>query len=406
MLRVLLKKELLDALRDKRTLLVMGALPILLYPLLMTVIGVAMTVGKTRLEKTPLKVAVVSDDAQALLALQPVPPFTEYVKLSPHEGEARLKGRTVAAVVDAPLGASQANSRNEQAVVRVRYTKRFDESVEALARLQRVLGALEIQTLTARLEAAKLPKEFAEPVKAEVVDVDFQQDIGPFIASRMLPLMLVLMLFMGALYPAIDVTAGERERGTLETLLVAPVTPRAIMVAKYLTVVIIACVTALANLVAMGLTFAVGFRLDANLTAQLTFSPAQFAVMLACLLPTAFAVSAVTMSIASLAKNFKEAQSMLTPVSLMASMPGIVALMPGMELNVWTAAIPLVNVALLVKAVVLGTAGLVEILVCLGSIGCVAAVAMWILGRVYANESLRLTGASGFAHAIKVMRQH
>lgn len=404
-LSILLKKELVDALRDRRTLLVMLLVPILIYPVLMTVIGVAMTLGQSRLEQAPLVIGVVSDETLALLQQQQVPSFTTYQRLPAAQAQQQLRERKLAAVVEASEGAASAGATETQATVTVSYTKRFDESLEAMERVRRVLQALEKQTRKARLEKAELPAAFADPLKTQVVDVDFEEDLGPFIASRFLPLILVMMLFMGALYPAIDTTAGERERGTLETLLVAPVSPRTIMLAKYLTVVVVDCAATLANIAVMGLTFAVGFRLDAQVNAQLTFTPGQLGLMLLCLIPAAFATSAVTMSIAALAKSFKEAQSMLTPVTTLASLPGIVALMPGVELNAWTAAIPLVNVALLIKAAVLNTARVGDVLICLGSIAAVAWVAMWLLGRVFAHESLRLSGASSFGEALKTLRQ-
>ncbi len=402
---ILLKKELIDALRDKKTLLVMIVVPILLYPMLMTVIGVAMSLGKSRLEQEPLIVAVTSDDARALLEAEPAPPFTTYQRLDVDQAVQRLRERKVAAVVEAPAGAARVGTEGGQALVTVRYTKRFDASLEALERVRRVLKTLEEKTLKTRLAKAELPKDFAEPLKTEARDVDFQEDLGPFMASRLLPLILVLMLFMGSLYPAIDVIAGERERGTLETLLVAPVDPKTVMFAKYVTVVVVSSAAALANITVMGFTFGIGFRLDPSVSAQLTFTAGQLAVIFACLIPTAFAVSAVSMGIASLAKSFKEAQSMLTPVSTLASLPGIVALMPGVELNASTAAIPLVNVALLIKAVVLNTARPLDVAICIGSIVVLAVLAIRVLGKVFAHESLRLTGASGFGEALRTLRQ-
>ncbi|MBX7114534.1 MAG: ABC transporter permease [Myxococcaceae bacterium] len=402
---ILLKKELTDALRDKKTLLVMIVVPILLYPLLMTVIGVAMSLGKSRLEREPLVVAVTSDDARALLETEPVPPFTTYARLDGAQAVQRLRERKVAAVVEAPQGAAQVSTQGGQALVTVRYTKRFDASLEGLERVRRVLKTLEEKALKTRLAKAELPRDFAEPLKTEALDVDFQEDLGPFIASRLLPLVLVLMLFMGSLYPAIDVIAGERERGTLETLLVAPVNPQTVMFAKYFTVVVVSSAAALANIAVMGLTFGIGFRLDASVSAKLTFTAAQMGVMFACLIPAAFAVSAVSMGVASLAKSFKEAQSMLTPVSTLASLPGIVALMPGVELNTTTAAIPLVNVALLIKAVVLNTARPLDVAICIASVAVLAVLAMRVLSKVFAHESLRLTGASGFGEALRTLRQ-
>ena len=170
-------------------------------------------------------------------------------------------------------------------VVTVGYTKRFDRSVEGLDRLRPVVEALNQKTLAVRLEARELTLDFVQPVKLDPVDLDFQKDLGPLIASRLLPMVLLMMLILGALYPAVDLTAGEKERGTLETLLVSAVRPVDIMAAKYLTVSVIAVVTALANLGAMAATFGLGISLGGPTATTFSLTAPQVAMMFACLVP-------------------------------------------------------------------------------------------------------------------------
>ena len=230
----------------------------------------------------------------------------------------------------------------------------------------------------------------------ESVDIDFQKDLGPLVASRLLPIILVVMLFMGALYPAIDVTAGEKERGTLETLLVAPVSPLEVMAAKYLTVAVIASLATCANLAAMAATFAFGIQLGEAQTITLHFTAGQILTLLACLLPAAFMVSGVALAIASLARNFKEAQSLLTPVSVLGILPGMLALMPGIELTPLTAAVPLLNVALLVKAVTLGAVHPLEVAITLASIAICSLGALRLAANAFTSEALRFGGTESW----------
>jgi sodium transport system permease protein len=308
------------------------------------------------------------------------------------------------AIVDAPAGSRAQVAGGAQATVTVLYTERHDESTEALRRLKEVLEKVNHGALKVRLAEAKLPDAFAEPVLTQAKDIDFDQNLGPLIASRILPTLLIMMLFIGAFYPAIDVTAGEKERGTLETLLVAPVHPMQVMAAKYLTVSIISIAAAVANLLSMAATFAFGISLGESHQAAVTFAPSQLLMMAACLLPAALMVSGVSLAIAALARSFKEAQSLLTPVMLIAIFPGMAAMVPGVELNNVTALIPLLNLALLVKAVVLGTAAVVPVLITCAVIGVCALLGLKASANAFVSEALRFGGADNWRELFRVRR--
>ena len=389
-LGVLLKKELLDVVRDRRTVLLTLVLPVLLYPGLLTAMGAIIAAGKDRLKNEPLVVAVTTPDAQALLDGQPTPPRTSWQRTPRAEAEALLRDQKIAAIVDAPEGAAQAVADERQATVTVLYTRRFDRSMEALDRLRPVLEAVNTRALTLRLEARQLDPAFAAPVKLEAVDLDFQKDLGPLIASRLLPVVLLMMLFIGALYPAVDLTAGEKERGTLETLLVCPVRPVQVMAAKYLTVALVSVASTLVNLAAMAGTFGAGLSLAGPAAStSMRFSVAQVAVMLACLVPAALLVSGVSLAVASMARSFKEGQSLMTPVLLVGLAPALLSQMPGIELTWGTALVPLLNVALLVKAAVLGTASGPLVVVTAGSVLLYAVGALKWAASTFDSEVFR-----------------
>jgi ABC-type Na+ efflux pump permease subunit len=279
----------------------------------------------------------------------------------------------------------------------VLYTKRFDRSMEALERLRPALEAANTRALTRRLEARQLDPAFATPVKLEAVDLDFQKDLGPLIASRLLPIVLIMMLFVGALYPAVDLTAGEKERGTLETLLVCPVRPVQVMAAKYLTVAIVSIASTLANLAAMAGTFGAGLSLAGEASTSMRFTWSQVGVMLVCLLPAALLVSGVALAVSSMARTFKEGQSLMTPVLLVGLAPALVSQMPGIELNAATALVPLLNVALLVKAAVLGNATARDVALTVTSVlGCAALALHWA-ASAFDSEVFRFGGTPGWA---------
>jgi sodium transport system permease protein len=267
--------------------------------------------------------------------------------------------------------------------------------MEALDRIRPVLEQLNEETLSVRLEALHLEKGFVQPVKTEPLDLDFQKDIGPLLASRLLPMLLLTMLIIGALYPAVELTAGEKERGTLETLLVASVRPVEVMAAKYLTVSLVAVVTALANLAAMGATFGLGITLGPKAT-TFHLGLGQVGIMLACLVPAALLLSGVSLAVASTARTFKDGQSLMSPVLLICIAPAMLAQMPGIELNPVTALVPLLNVALLIKAAVLGTATALDVTLTALSVLAFAALALKVAASAFNSEVFRFGGTEGW----------
>lgn len=203
--------------------------------------------------------------------------------------------------------------------------------------------------------------------------------------ATMIPLVLVLMTMAGAVYPAIDLTAGERERGTMEALVVSPTSPVWILFSKYTAVVTVALLTALANLGAMSLTLwisGVGNLIfgDAVLT---TATIGQVLILL--ILFTMFFAS-LLLAVTSFAKSFKEAQAYLIPLMLLALTPGVTSLMPGIEFTPILATVPLVNIVLLAKEVLQGDAS--------WSTAAVTLVCNCIYAMASLSVASRLFGAS------------
>lgn len=382
--RVLLKKELLDLSRDRRTLVLTVLLPIFLYPGLLLLMSTIIAAGTQRLKNEPLSVALVGAPAKELLLLR-APPKTSWVFIEREEVEQQLADKRIAAAVEAPPETKRLLETDGQAVVRVLYTKRFDRSVEALDRLKPVLESLNAQTLAVRLAEKELEAGFVQPLKLEAVDLDFQKDLGPLLASRLLPTVLLVMLLIGAMYPAVDLTAGERERGTLETLFVSAVRPLDVMVAKYLTVSAAALLSALANLAAMALTFRAGLTLGPA-PVNFSLSGTQLLLMLSCMVPTALLMAGLALAVASIARTFKEGQSLMTPLMLAGMTPALLSQMPGVELTNVTALVPLLNVALLIKAAVLGNVTFTQVVLTAVSVLLCALLALFAAARAFRRE--------------------
>src|SRR6202011_3035978 len=172
--------------------------------------------------------------------------------------------------------------------------------------------------------------------------------------------MVILLCMTGAMYPAMDLTAGEKERGTMETILSSPIDRTHLVFGKFLVVLTASLATATLSVISMGGSFAIlsQFAREQSMGEGfpiLTIHPKTIVAVFVMTLPVAVLFSAVLMTISLFAKTFKEAQSYLTPMTFIVIVPAIAAVLPGIELTSKLALVPILNVSLLCKELVTGT---------------------------------------------------
>ena len=210
------------------------------------------------------------------------------------------------------------------------------------------------------------------------------------------PLMLVLMTMTGAVYPAIDLTAGERERGTMEILVAAPVSRMSLLFGKFVAVLAVAMLTAVFNMVAMLVTtYAIGF--DQFVFGENGLSLTILLQILGLLFVFASFFSAVLLSLTSFARSFKEAQAYLIPMMLIALAPGVVSLLPGVELNLSLAVVPLLNIVLLGRDVLSGETDLVLTFVVICSTVIYGLLAMSFAARIFGTDAILSGGSNSWS---------
>lgn len=211
--------------------------------------------------------------------------------------------------------------------------------------------------------------------------------------ATLIPLILILMTMTGAVYPAIDLTAGERERGTLEALMAAPVPRLGLLIAKYLAVLCVALMTAVINLTAMTIT------LQASQLGKVLLGPqglpisTVFAVLGLLLLFAAF-FSAVMLTITSFARSFKEAQAYLIPLVLLALAPGFLSLLPGLKLDGLLAITPLANIVLLSRDLLQSKADPISAATAVITTALYALAALAFAAKIFGSDAV-LYGSEG-----------
>jgi sodium transport system permease protein len=208
-----------------------------------------------------------------------------------------------------------------------------------------------------------------------------------FSLAALIPLILVLMTVTGAVYPAIDLTAGERERGTLEMLIAAPVPRIGLLLAKYVAVLTVALLTATINLLGMTIT-AHTTGLNVSLFGGGGLSP--LAVVKVLLLLALFAAffSAVLLAITSYARSFKEAQAYIIPLMLLCLVPGIICLMPSLQFTGTLAVVPLVNIVLLARDLLEGSVDPALAAAAVASTALYVVVAIGLAARIFGTDAV------------------
>ncbi|MBE5880167.1 MAG: CPBP family intramembrane metalloprotease [Lachnospiraceae bacterium] len=390
----LYKKEILDVLRDKKTLVVMILVPLFLYPgIMMLSLFVMGQINKESLEKTyeiGLCVGDYKNDIEERLRDE-----TDLFEYLFHVKEYADSSEMKADLSEGVLNASvEVIMEKDIPTFEISYIASKNDSATAASYVEDVLVSYKEQVRMDTMKAL-LPnaEQVLNPMWIKRVNVDSTEASLGSALGMFLPMILITSILMGAIYPAIDVTAGERERGTLETLMTIPVRISEVMTGKFLAVATIAIFSAVLNLGSMilvGLYMFDSIRLMAG--ADLTFSATDFIpsvlVLLAVLPIFALLVSAVCLCICIFAKSFKEANNYSTPILLVFMFASMAGILPNLELNLTTAFIPIVNIALLIKAVFVLRFDWTAILIVAVSSIIYSVLSIWFMSKLFSSEAI------------------
>ena len=381
---VIVRREVRDQIRDRRTLFMVFILPVLLYPIL--AIGLlklqaefeqkarkVLVVGTQYLPPSPRLVNPQGDGFDRSLFDSKDEAELLKVEARPAEGdwadpEQRrvlvyqvIRQGGVDAVLLVPPDIRQKLDRVKEEEIPIAFESTHEQSQTTYLRVKEVLGRWRERIVEARISERKLPTSFTEPIAVKGFDVAPQEEQGGNVWARLFPFLIVMMSLTGAFYPAIDLCAGEKERGTMETLLISPASRGEIVMGKFLTVVLASMTTALLNILSMGLTgVQMAKQLGAiNAAARATesvISPPSLASvcwMVLLLVPLSVFFSALCVALAVLAKSMKEGQYYMTPLYLVCIPLVFLTLAPGIELNLFYSLVPVTGVSLLLRALML-----------------------------------------------------
>ncbi|MDG1921522.1 MAG: ABC transporter permease [Glaciecola sp.] len=360
------QKEIKELLRDRKTLFFMVALPLLLFPLIFG--GVAYFSGKA-IEKAQSRVLTY-----AIIGGEYAPTLT--TKITESEGLKRYVTKVQSDNVSAITNLVKSekvdfvlvipNTFNDD-ILKIGQNKltlylndaglnmvqrRLNKIIDNLAESNRDKAFISLGI------AEEIQQGLLEPIVIDKISTaDKREDLGEKIGG-LIPYMIFILCLQGAMLPATDIGAGEKERGTLETLLISPISRNQLVLGKFFTIAFAGVTSAM---VTVGSLFVWGVLLSQGMAIELitefmgAISALDFVLMFAMLIPVVAIFSAVLLSMSIYAKSFKEAQGYMTPLVFIVIIPIILAMLPGIKLEGIYAWVPLMNVALAIKELIKGT---------------------------------------------------
>ncbi|MFI5336700.1 MAG: ABC transporter permease [Opitutales bacterium] len=359
-------KELKDSLRDRRTLISMIVVPTLIMPALMFGVGTIMSkvIKQARQEGTSLIILGGADSPGVVASLKAekefrvVAPAGDYRQL--------ISDKRVRVAVEIPPGFEASLRAGETKTVTIYHYEGEIKSGLGLSAVEGFFRNLREKTVATRLTERGLPATLVKPFEVKRENVAPPEKVGGNVIGGVIPYIIIILCFTGAMYPAMDLTAGEKERGTMETLLCSPVARVNIVLGKFLMVLTASITTMLLSLVSMGLSAALGLNLfggaeghgAARAAAEAgtlpLIDPMGLVGAFAMIAPVAVFFAALLLAISLFAKSYKEAQSYVSPLIIVVIMPAVVGMLPGIELTARTALVPILSLSLVCKEMLSG----------------------------------------------------
>ena len=360
MIFTIFKKELKDTLRDRRTLMMMLVIPMLIFPVIMNVFVSVSASFQEEAATKKIKIGIVGAPNNFLQTeLNAIP-------ASFGNKEVILYKDTLSMLADLKIDSLQLG-----AYVKADFNLYLDSMKPApltfyfnatdMGMQERAEGYMKIieeKAIQKRYLKLGVNHEKVKPIETTYKNIASDKEMVGKLAGGILPYIFIAFGFIGCMYPAIDLFTGEKERGTIETLLTTPVARWQILFGKMGVVVLSGLVAASCALLGLFLSIEVLDVVDNKEILNIIhsiLSPSFIILLYSLLIPLTVFFAGVMIPIAVYAKSFKEAQSIITPLNIVMVLPAMVGFFPGVELNLVTACIPVVNIVLATKELIAGT---------------------------------------------------
>lgn len=385
------KKELLDTLRDRRTLMVITLIPLLLMPVLINILSLVQKSQSDNSLEKDLKITIeTNNNGSELIKYLKLRKDVKIIdNIAPEQYNELIRDDSLDFALVFGVDFDKNIAKGKTAKIDV-----YQNSSDLLSknplykRLATTIDRYNEQILQTRLDTLGATKAMINPLETKAINVYTQTESMGKTIGGYLPYLFVIFCLMGCMYPVIDLFTGEKERGTIETILTVPVSRIEILTGKMLVASLTGIVSGILTIIGAYLTLMITPDIPELLVSIINeiLNPTTVLLIFLMLIPLTFFFSGLMIPMAINAKSFKEAQSSIQPLTFVAIIPLLIATIPTIKLNMITALIPVLNIALASREIIAGTIDYGLLAVVFGSLILFALLGIFVAARWFTQE--------------------
>jgi sodium transport system permease protein len=388
-IKLIFIKELTGTVRDKRTIIAMIIIPLIFYPLLFMGIGYFNQMGKEKSEQAISKIIIIGAEFS--------PPLAKYFQNNskieilsiPNNPLLKLQKGEAQLILIIPSDFKDRIEEGESCPLILKYDATETKSKIALKRINQAIAEYEKEIISQRLSTMHLKEEFIRPLILQTENVASPQKVIGSLLGVLLPYLIVMLIFVGAMHTAVDITAGEKERGTITTLLVSQINRVEIVLGKCFAVMLISFISMILGLIGLTLAFLSGTSIMGGIEGvEFGISFSTIFLLFLVLLPLVGLASAVLIMVGIFARNIKEASSYITPIYMLTVFLGVISISQGIELSGKMFLVPVLNSSFVFKEILMGKIYWSHIITTFSANMVIAALALLGATRLFTKEEV------------------
>lgn len=388
-IKLIFAKELVGTIRDKRTIIAMIIIPLIFYPLLFTGIGYFSRIGSIKSEEATSKIIIHG----AEFAPQLVKNFQNREKIeiltTKDDPPSKLQNGDIQAVLVIPPDFKYKIEQGEPIKLILKYDTTEAKSRIAKQRINQVIEKYTGEMLLQRLSRLDLKKEFLTPLILQEENIATAEKMTGSFLAILLPYLIIILIFTGAMHTAVDITAGEKERGTIATLLVSQISRLEIVLGKCFAVMLISFTSMVLGLIGLTLAFLSGASIAGGVEGvQFGISINIVFLLFLVLFPLVGLASAVLVMVGIFARNIREASSYITPIYMLTIFLGIISISQGIELTGKMFLVPVLNSSFVFKELLMGKIYWNHIITTFSANMVIAGLALFGATRLFTKEEV------------------
>lgn len=388
-IKLIFIKELVGTVRDKRTIIAMIIIPLIFYPLLFMGIGYFNQMGNEKSEEAISKIIIIGAEFS--------PPLAKYFQNNPkieilsiqNNSLLKLQKGEVQLILIIPSDFKDRIEEGESSPLILKYDATETKSKIAQKRINQAIAEYEKEIISQRLSIMHLKEEFIRPLILQTENVASPQKVTGSLLGVLLPYLIVMLIFIGAMHTAVDITAGEKERGTITTLLVSQINRLEIVLGKCFAVMLISFISMILGLIGLTLAFLSGTSIMGGIEGvEFGISFSTIFLLFLVLLPLVGLASAVLIMVGIFARNIKEASSYITPIYMLTVFLGVISISQGIELSSKMFLVPVLNSSFVFKEILMGKIYWSHIITTFSANMVIATLALLGATRLFTKEEV------------------